>query len=1278
MAITQDNLGFYWIGTQQGLNRYDGYKFRQFFHDSDDPNSLPGDWIWALHTDRNGDIWVGAASGGVARYDRTTQAFQRYALAPAVRAIAEDGKGFLYLGTDGAGVVRLDPASGMQVSYSVGNERVKALHVGSEGTVWAGTDGSGLYKLEPGAQDFVMVDSIADGERVRNVVGDDKTLWVGTYENGLFQLDRATQAVERHSHTPEGAGGLPSNSYRALLLCADETLWVGNEAAGLTRFDGASFTNFQHDGGNQRSLIGDHVSALYEDRDGLLWIGTHTGLSVLNPIASTFVNFSGASSNWISSFAEDDASGVWVASMGGGINRYDLTTGSSDRVPGPLSSDRITTLMIQASNDQVWAGTRAEGVNRYDPVSGQWHAYRHDPDDPGSLSFNGVTSLLEDAAGGVWVGTYLGGLNRYEPATDNFTHFRHDPGDVSSLCADRVLSIYQEAARVFWLGTHGGGLCRFDPVDETFLSIRHDPDRPESLASDDAWIVVEDRDANLWIGTSDAGVNVWLAADRAAGREQFLNFDTSDGLATSVVYGMQVDNDGAVWISGSRGITRIVLDTETMSLRDVRRFSEEDGLPGSEYNFAASLRLRSGHLLFGGTAGFTAFDPGEIRPDRSISDLVLTSITKMNREFPIPNRNEDLVLSHEDRMVTLEFSTMNFGARQTSQYMHMLEGFDSGWIEDGNRHRVSYTNLDPGEYLFKVRASNADGAAGSAEIALPIRVLAAPWASTTAYMAYAIVALMLVVSGWKSWQNRMAKTTELNKAHAALLFEVEEREAKERQLASEQRRAQQYLDIVEVIILALDDQDRVSLVNQKGARVFGRDESEIVGLHFFKDLVPPDQALNAKKLLDEASQYTYCEFHIRDQAGDDRLVAWHVARITGGLLMSGTDVTQMRVLEHELHKSQKLEALGTLSRGVAHDFNNILSAILGYAELSRSELAADSPARAYQEKIGASVERAREIIKGILTFGQVTRGSRKPTDLSVTVGEALQLVHPVLPPNISLIEALDDGGELVLADPAQIIQVVLNLCTNAIQSMGEAPGNVTVSTELLDLDIETSRSLLLAHPGRYLLISVADTGPGMDEQVQARVFEPYFTTRAPGEGSGLGLSVVHGIVTQLDGAVRLQSAIGEGSRFDIYLPRYEGDIKPRQALDDAETENVAGEGTVLLVDDEEDILSTLTGLLESAGFTVVCVSSGEEAIEKIVSTEYDLLITDQTMRGIRGQDVAARARSEHPDLPIILMSGAVQPSCEHVDHFIGKPFTRAQLLSVVNTLLSRDVSESSV
>ncbi|MEM1434234.1 MAG: two-component regulator propeller domain-containing protein [Pseudomonadota bacterium] len=1274
-AITQDGRGFYWIGTQRGLNRYDGYEFRTFYSNGADPNSLPADWIWALHTDRHGDVWIGADSGGVARYDHQAQSFRRYPFVPAIRAIAEDAEGQLWLATDGDGMVRLDPVSGAQLGFPVGNGRVKAVYVDAAGSVWAGTDGTGLFRLKPDSPGFVRVASIPETERVRNIVGDDESVWIGTYENGLYRVDPQTAGVEHLVAAADRVAGLPSNSYRALLIDTERSLWIGNEAAGLTRFVGGSFATFRHSGGNLRSLASNYVSALYEDHQGWLWVGSHAGISVLNPGASAFVNYNELTSSWISGFAEGEASDVWVATMGGGINRVNLTSGTAEPVRDAMLSDRVSTLLIQQSGT-VWAGTRASGLSRYDPAAKQWRSYRHDPADPGSLAFDGVTSLLEDSAGRIWVGTYQGGLNRYEPATDSFTRFRNVPNGASSLCAGRVLSVFEDRSRQLWLGTHGDGICRFDPADGTFISIRHEPDQADGLASNDAWLFAEDPAGNLWIGTSDAGVNVWLSGDRAAGRVSFLKFDASDGLASDVVYGLLVDDDGAVWISGSRGITRVVLDAETATLRNVRRFGEIDGLPGSEFNFAAALRMRTGRLLFGGTSGFVAFDPARIKPDRPISELVLTSFVKLNEEVPITDPAQTVVLEHADRLLALSYSTMNFQARRTSQYAHMLEGFDPDWVEDGSRRHVSYTNLEPGTYTFRARAANADGVAGTAEIALPIRVLPAPWASTGAYLAYTLGGLLLVALGWRSFRIRTAQAVALRKAHEDLLGEVLEREIKERQLVAEQRRAQQYLDIVEVIILALDDEGTISLINQKGARVFGRDESEVVGANFFETMIAPAEVHAVQPLLEDASQYAYREFHVQNRAGEERLIAWHVVRLADGLLLSGTDVTQVRALETELQNAQKLEALGTLARGVAHDFNNILSAILGHAELSQMVLPDDHPAQGYQKRIGASVDRAREIIKGILTFGRVSKGTPRLLDLSSTVVEALQLVFPVLPDKVSLAEQLDGNHTTVLADAAQVIQVILNLCTNAIQSIGDASGSIVVSTQPVDLDAEQSHPLMLAKAGRYVLLSVSDDGPGMDEQVQARAFEPYFTTRPPGEGSGLGLSVVHGIVTELRGAIRVHSAPGRGTRFDVYLPYHEGAVAPIEEPAFAPAPQGAVQATVLLVDDEEDIVKTIAGLLEHTGYEVIRAGSGEEAMAFIARAKIDLMITDQTMRGARGQDVAAMAKAARPDLPVILMSGAVRPETDAIDGFIGKPFTRRQLLAQIDEVLALAAARS--
>jgi PAS domain S-box-containing protein len=470
------------------------------------------------------------------------------------------------------------------------------------------------------------------------------------------------------------------------------------------------------------------------------------------------------------------------------------------------------------------------------------------------------------------------------------------------------------------------------------------------------------------------------------------------------------------------------------------------------------------------------------------------------------------------------------------------------------------------------------------------------------------------------------------------------------------------------------------MVNQKGTRVLGYPEPEIVGANFYEKFVPEDFRDSVKARFEQASQYGYSESPIKPKDGPERLIAWHTIPLTGGnddstsgILISGADVTQVRNLEAQLRDAQKMEALGTLARGVAHDFNNILSSVLGYAELSLAEVHDPRKVAEYLSKLETSVDRARELIRGILTFARGNAQVRRPIDVADAVGEALQLLKPTLGANIRLREVLERGCGAVLADPTQLVQVVLNLCTNAAQAMGESGGTIDIHVRGVTLDIEKARSTALLEPGPHVQMTIADDGPGMDDFTLSRVFDPFFTTRRRDEGTGLGLAVVHGIVTQLQGAIEVTSSPAAGSRFDIYLPcSAEPAIEPELETG-GHTGVLTGSESVLIVDDEPSVREIVDEALTRLGYHVLTAESGEQALELLDRLDYavDLVVTDQTLPGMPGHQLAQRIRGRRADLPILLTSGSGHPDSAAIDLYIDKPFTPSTLIQAMRSVLTR-------
>ncbi|MGM0680637.1 MAG: PAS domain S-box protein, partial [Thermodesulfobacteriota bacterium] len=352
------------------------------------------------------------------------------------------------------------------------------------------------------------------------------------------------------------------------------------------------------------------------------------------------------------------------------------------------------------------------------------------------------------------------------------------------------------------------------------------------------------------------------------------------------------------------------------------------------------------------------------------------------------------------------------------------------------------------------------------------------------------------------------------------------------------------------------------------------------------------------------------------------------------------DITEKLELERQLRQTQKMEAIGTLAGGIAHDFNNILAAILGFSELAKDELAADDKARKDLDKVLEAGNRAKELVKQILTFSRSTEKDLKPLKVQYILKEALKMLRSTIPSSIEIKENIDTGCESVLADPTQIYQVIMNLCTNAYQAMHGRGGILGVTLSQSELDENNLSSKWDLEPGVYIILEVSDTGPGIPEHLMERIFEPYFTTKKKEEGTGMGLSVVHGIVKGHGGHVSVYSELGQGATFRVYLPRY-GYEAPASEQKKSEGSLPGGKERILVVDDEEFVVRVEKRMLENLGYEVTALTSSKEALEIFrKDPEYfDLVITDMAMPELAGAQLSKNLLEVRSDIPIILCTG---------------------------------------
>ena len=1322
-SASQDREGFMWFGTQEGLNRYDGYEFRVYIHDPDDPASLSHDSVKSILVDHQGRLWVGTDGGGLSLLDEAKGTFTHYRHDPQdsaslsddrVRVLYEDSQGELWVGTDGGGLNRFDPETGRfehfvhqpGVPGSLGHNAVRSVIRDRAGILWVGSEGGGLDRYDPASGSFTHYrhdpedPQSLSGDRVRTVFEDSSgDLWVGTYESGLARLDRRTGTFETFRSQADDPTSLAADGVRTIFQDRQGTLWIGTDG-GLMEWcpDTADFVRYQHDPTDSFSLSHDTILSLYQDAGDVLWVGTFGGLNKWHTANAAFRHFrsspdsrNGLNNGYVTSFSEGIDGSIWIGTHGGGIHRLNRKTGSFDFLrhrPGDsqsLSDDRVMTLLTDRQGN-LWAGTISGGLNRLKAgalLSGaqsgaepSFERFRHDPADPKSLSSDAVTTIYQDRSGILWVGTYRGGLNRLNTSTGAFQRFRHDPSDPASLASDRVLALLEDSRGTLWIGTDGGGLSRFLPEREFFASFRHDPKDSQSLSSNHVWSLNEDSSGNLWLGTQGGGLNRWERQDLEAGRARFHHLSKRHGLPSNVVNGTLWDDEESLWVSTNGGLSRLDPSTERFV-----NYDASHGLQSNEFNFAAVMRASDGEMFFGGVDGFNTFFPEMIRGNRHSPPVVLTAFLKSNQ--PVASGRSlselrEISLRHEDRFIAFEFSALDFAAPEKNRYMHKLEGFDPDWVDAGSRRRATYTNLDPGDYVFRVKAANNDGLWNEDGLAIRIDAMPPPWKTGWAYLFYALAISALIALFLRSQARKQRWASELNRTNAALKGEIAERRSKERALNQEKERAQTYFDVVETIMVTLTPAGRVTTINRKGCRILGFPEGEIVGKDWFDSFVLEAERDEARTKMLNCDDDVYSEHSLVVQDQSRRIVAWHTSALPedegseASVISSGTDITEVRQLEKQLYLSQKMDAIGTLAGGIAHDFNNILQSILGYTIISLETLPVHSETADYLNRVVKAGERAKKLIGHILTFSHQGKQEHRPIRVQEVVAEALELLRPSLPATIEIQEYIQEDCLPIMADPTQVHQVIMNLCTNAYQAMDSKAGILSIELEMVSVTARQRRADPELSLGQNARLRIRDTGVGMDRFTLDKVFDPFFTTRKVGSGTGLGLSVVHGIVKGIGGKIFVSSELGIGTEFELYLPCCIADLEVEPSLEETPK---AGREKVLVVDDEVDIADMVGVMLRRIGYRVTVLSNSTEALRLLLhqDTAFDLLITDQTMPGVAGTELAAAAKEANPATSVILVSGflADAGSDDCVDFFIQKPFVVHELAKLVRQALDQ-------
>ena len=761
-AFLQDREGFLWIGTDSGLQRYDGYTFTTYAHSSDDAGSLPEGPIASLAEDGDGRLWIGTLGSGLVRLGEDGRFERRLDECANVHALRSDPRQGLWVGCDRR-VALLDPRDGRTLKqWPVASRdgrtvQLRQFAADAGGDVWIASS-AGLLRLgEPGTPPLaVHASRIRDARAL--LLGADGGLRVAA-SDGVYRVEADAAAKIWPGEGDEIVTALAEDPLGRL--------WLGVQSEGLALFDPRRGTQWlRPDPAAPGSAPDAIVTSLQFDRSGLLWLGTHErGISKVDPGGAPFRYVADRDSsraltatNYIRAALADGADAIWLGTHAG-IKRYRRSENRFEyfddiELRGGSGEARANQIVVYGfaradTGGALWVATD-HGAGRFDPGRRRLDFLPQDPTGARGFVDTNVRSVLAAADGSLWFGTTRAGITRYDPRSDEWLHFRREAGDgaVGGLSDNRVLTLAQDREGRIWAGNIGG-LNLVDPVARTVRVFRSRADDPHSLSANIVRSIHQSADGHLWFGTQ-SGLNRLDALDEHGAR--FSRWSPRDGLPGATVYAIRDDRLGQIWLSTNRGVVSF-----DPSAGRFRGFTLADGLQGMEFNGGSVASLPGGEIAFGGTGGFNIFQPQGIVGSRYAAPVVLTAVRVGAHGTPAERRDGVLSMPAAARIVRFEFASLDYAAPERNRFAYQLKGFDERWVEAGTRHDATYTNLDPGRYVFEVRASNRDGYWSENVARAEFEVLPPWWDSPAARALYALAAAAIIAVFWREQRRRLAE-----------------------------------------------------------------------------------------------------------------------------------------------------------------------------------------------------------------------------------------------------------------------------------------------------------------------------------------------------------------------------------------------------------------------------------------------------------------------------------------------------------------------------------------
>ncbi len=1234
-CIEKDQKGYLWVGTVNGLNRYDGKEFTVYKNQENNSNSLSDNFIQALETDRQGFLWIGTYSGGLNRFDPGTETFKSYRNAP-------------------------------KKLNSISDDQIHSIKQDSKGRLWIGTArGLDLYDYEKDHFNPFYTTKEETPVFIRGIVScisEDRrgSLWVGT-DNGLYVISPNAQQVKHYEYDEKEPSGLSHPYVTSIYHDIGGNVWIGTWGGGINLYvpDQDGFIHYQHDS-KPYSLSHNSVLCVTGDREGHLIVGTEGGgLNVMDIASRQFTHYlpavgqaNGINSNSIHSLYADRESGItWVGTYAGGLNffsQWNKPFVHLKQAIGELNNNSILSI-LEDPQGKIYIGTDGGGINIYDPTTQKVEVLSHQEDDPHSLMSNAVLSMKMDDQSNLWVGTFDGGLDYLPKGSRKFQHFLPDPKngisdtDVSALCLGSDGKI--------WIGSMNGGIDIYNPRTQQFQNLRHAPGNPRSLSDNFITNIFEgqsgqfyiqtgktmdvydpksaqfsrleqgfgirlttpiaslqDRRGNLWVGTREGLFFFDLE------KVKVKKFNTDNGLPNNSIAGILEDEQANLWVSTMGGLVKMKSAVNQPDSVYMHTYIKEDGLQANDFKDMACHRGPSGTLYFGGQNGINFFDPNKIQLNPVIPEIVFTEFKVFNQRVvygqsnilrkPL-NQSEEIQLQYAHNVFSFEFSALNYWLPQKNQYAYKMEGFERNWNYVGNQTSATYTNLDPGTYTFRVKAANNDGVWNEQGQSIRV-VISPPWWKTTWFQVALVLLIVASVFAFirirlyqlKQRQKELkrevaARTEEISQINALLHKRNEEIGHKNDTLTDKNEQLQ----------------DQNHELERQGEKI--------------RRLLKEIQELNELKL----RFFTNISHELRTP----------LTLIIGPLekLVVQTQLT------NKVHNE-----LGLMQRN-AHKLLRLINQLLDFRKIESGNI----QLKASKNDIVTCIQEVFDSFKFM--------ADRKGLDYRF--------------------ESSFDHFDLWF-DSEKMEKILTNLLSNAFKYTPS--GQVLVQ-------------LHMSPDQRALALEISDTGKGIPANELPHIFDLYYqANNASGlhqAGSGIGLALIKQYIDLHHAHIEVKSEVDKGTTFCTLLPigsqhLSNGEILPfstpithtstpletdfqistedRAVLSDKVGDIPLGEKPMLLlVEDNADIRDYIHTSLQG-DFQVIEAANGQEGLEKALDVIPDLIISDVMMPEMNGfvlcQKIKEDERTNHIPLLLLTAYSGEEKQWEGfrsgADDYVTKPF----------------------